>query len=151
MEFIGPVSIRMTGWELLVGALALMALAGTAAAGSGKSVFGVWQHPQNKGRIEVYPCQFGRLCIKIVSIGDAQQVDDKNPEPSLKSRPIIGLTIMSGAERKADGSWSGRLYNRTDGQYYDGYLASAGTDRLKLTGCAVVMLCRSMIWQRVPK
>src|SRR5690606_19590745 len=98
-----------------------------------------------------YPCQQGRLCIKIVAIGDGQQLDDKNLEPDLRSRPIIGLTIMSGAERTGDENWYGRLYNRTDGQHYDGYLAPVGTDKLKLTGCAIAVLCRSMIWRRVPK
>lgn len=151
MDFIGPDSIRVAGWELLVGALVLMMLASVAAAGSAQSVFGVWQHPENGSRIEIYACEQGRLCMKIVAIGDGQQLDDKNAEPNLRSRPIIGLTIMSGAQRTADGGWSGRLYNRTDGQYYDGHLAPVGTDKLKLTGCAVAALCRSMIWQRVPK
>jgi uncharacterized protein (DUF2147 family) len=151
MDLIGPEAFRASGWDWLVGALALMLMAITAAAGSDQSVFGVWQHPENGSRIEVYPCQNGRLCVKILAIGDGQQNDDKNPEPGLRSRPIIGLTIMSGAARSAGGAWSGRLYNRNDGRYYDGMIESAGTDKLKLTGCAVVVLCRSLIWHRVPK
>ncbi|MGD9802290.1 MAG: DUF2147 domain-containing protein [Hyphomicrobiaceae bacterium] len=151
MDFIEPDSFRVMGWELIVGALVLIALASVAVAGSEQSVFGVWQHPENGSRIAVYPCQYGRLCIKIVAIGDGQAADDKNEDPDLRSRPIIGLTIMTGAERTPDGRWAGRLYNRKDGTYYDGYLAPAGTDKLKLTGCAIVVLCRSLIWHRVPK
>jgi uncharacterized protein (DUF2147 family) len=153
MDLFGPESFRVSGWDWLVGALTsmLMLMPTAASAGPALSVFGVWQHPENGSRIEVYPCQTGRLCVRIVAIGDGQQNDDKNPEPKLRSRPIIGLMIMSGAERTADGSWSGRLYNRNDGQFYDGIVAPAGTDKLKLTGCAVVVLCRTLIWHRVPK
>jgi len=151
MDLVGPESFRVSGWEWLVAVLALMLIATSAAAESSQSVFGVWQHPENGSRIEVYPCQNDRLCVKILAIGDGQQNDDKNPEPRLRSRPIIGMTIMTGAARSADGSWSGRLYNRNDGQFYDGTIEPAGTDKLKLTGCAVVVLCRSLIWHRVPK
>lgn len=151
MDVIEPDTFRISSWDLLVGALALTLFASAAWSGSGQSVFGVWQHPENGSRIEVYPCQLGKACIRIVVTGDGQQHDDKNLQPELRTRPIIGLTIMSGAGRTDDGGWSGRLYNRTDGQFYDGYLAPVGTDKLKLTGCAMVVLCRSMIWQRVPK
>jgi len=151
MDFIGPDSFREAGWEWLIGAMVLIVLASAAAAGPGQAVIGFWQHPENGSQIEIFPCQNGRLCIKIVKIGDSQQLDDKNPEPALRSRPIIGLTIMSGAEHSGDQNWAGRLYNRTDGQYYDGYLAPVGADKLKLTGCAVVVLCRSMIWRRMPR
>jgi len=151
MDFMGPDTFRMPGWETLVVAAALIMLAGVAVAGSGQAVFGVWQHPENGSRIEVYPCQSGRLCVKILVIGDGQQLDDKNTNPDLRSRPIVGLTIVAGAERKADGSWSGRMYNRTDGQFYDSTLASVGSDKLKVTGCATPALCRSVMWLRVPK
>jgi uncharacterized protein (DUF2147 family) len=122
-----------------------------AAAGSGRALLGVWQHPENQSLIEVYPCQRNRLCIKIVEIGDGQRTDTRNPDPALRSRPIIGLVIVNGAEAMPDDRWAGRLYNRNDGRYYDGYLAPAPMERLALTGCVMMVLCRTVIWQRPQK
>lgn len=151
MEFFAPDSIRFPGWGPLLGAVALMMFASVAVAGAPQLVMGVWQHPENGSRIEVYPCLESRLCVKIVAIGDGQHLDDKNAQPSLRSRPILGLTIVNGAEQKADGSWIGRMYNRTDGRFYDSTFKSMGSDKLKVTGCVTPALCRSVMWQRVPK
>ncbi len=119
-----------------------------AAAHSAEGAFGIWRHPDNGSRVRVYPCGHGLLCAKILSVTDAQRIDDKNLDPELRERRIVGLVIVDGAERMGDATWSGRLYNRTDGRHYDGHLRVVGPDRLELTGCAIVVLCRSAIWHR---
>jgi len=129
----------------------LPVLSNTATAGSGRTLLGMWQNPENQSVIEVYPCQRNRLCIRIVEIGDGQKLDDKNPDPALRSRPVVGMTIMNAAEPTSDGRWYGRLYNRMDGRFYDGHLAVAPMERLSLTACVMMVLCRTVIWQRPTK
>jgi len=128
--------------------IALSACAGNAAAQAAEQAYGIWRHPENGSRIRVYPCGHNQLCARILSVADAQRSDDKNPDAGLRERQIVGLVIVDGAERTGDAIWSGRLYNRTDGRHYDGHIRVLGPDRLELTGCAIVILCRSAVWQR---
>lgn len=121
---------------------------GAAIANAADQAYGIWRHPDNGSRIRIYACGHDRLCARILSVADAQRSDDKNPDPGLRDRQIVGLVIVEGAERTGDATWSGRLYNRTDGRHYDGHLRVVGPDRLELTGCAIVVLCRSAVWQR---
>jgi hypothetical protein len=45
--------------------------------------------------------------------------DDKNPNPALKKRPIIGLPLFSGMHPTGPGKWSGTIYNADDGSSYE--------------------------------
>ena len=133
---------------LAIGLCVGIGLAEGHAAQSAEDAFGIWRHPENGSLIRVYPCGQRRLCIRILSVTDAQRVDDNNPDSGLRNRPIVGLVIVDGAERTGNAAWSGSLYNRTDGRHYDGHIKVVGRDRLELTGCAIVLLCRSMVWRR---
>jgi uncharacterized protein (DUF2147 family) len=138
-------------WPSWGAALALglaIGLGTAAAAQDAEQAYGVWRHPDNGSRIRIYPCGHDELCARILSVADAQRSDDRNPDPGLRERQIVGLVIVEGAGRTGDATWSGRLYNRTDGRHYDGHLRVVGPDRLELTGCAIVILCRSAVWHR---
>jgi uncharacterized protein (DUF2147 family) len=143
---------RRAVWPALGAALPLwLAIGpgmGNAFAQAAEQPYGVWRHPENGSRIRIYSCGHDQLCARILSVGDAQRSDDKNPDPGLRERQIVGLVIVEGAGRTGEATWSGRLYNRTDGRHYDGHLKVVGPDRLELTGCAIVILCRSAVWHR---
>ena len=147
--------MEVSNWALVAGRTAIVCagmaavavMPASAVAQRAEDAFGVWQHPDNDSVIEIYPCR-DRLCGKILSIADGQRTDDKNPDPRLRGRPIKGLAIVDGAVRTGDDRWSGTLYNRNDGRDYDGHIRVLGRDRLELTGCAVVVLCRTVVWRR---
>ena len=54
------------------------------------------------------------------------QVDDKIPNPALKTRPVIGLPLFSGMQPSAPNRWSGRIYNADDGGTYASHVSMAG-------------------------
>ena len=58
--------------------------------------------------------------------------------------------IVSQATREGPESWSGQIYNRIDGRTYDGRLTLKDRNRLELTGCTAVIICRTVSWRRVP-
>lgn len=111
--------------------------------------FGIWQHPENGSLIETYPCG-GDMCAKIKKIADGQTTDRNNPDEALRGKPIIGLVIVSHATQAGPESWSGKIYNRIDGRTYEGQLTVKGRDRLELTGCTAVIVCRTVTWRRMP-
>lgn len=137
------------GLAALLQLAAAIGLHAAAAAGqAADDAFGTWKHPENDSQIEIYPCR-GGLCARIVATSDAQKFDHKNPDPDLRRRPILGLVIVNGATQSGEAQWTGALYNRADGQFYDGHLRVVSRSRLELTGCTMVVLCRTVTWQRI--
>ena len=127
-----------------------MALAGGGAwAQTAEDAFGTWRHPDNGSHINVYQCG-GGLCAKVVRVADPGRKDEKNPNPKLRSRPIVGVVIMSGGKKSGEKSWSGRLYNTQDGDTYKGTVTVVSKNTLKLEGCVMGgLICQGPTWTRV--
>ena len=75
-------------------------------------------------------------------------VDDKNPNPSLARRPMIGLPLFSGMRPSGPNKWSGQIYNADDGNTYASNVSLADADILKVEGC-MGALCGGENWTRV--
>jgi uncharacterized protein (DUF2147 family) len=46
-------------------------------------------------------------------------VDLKNKNPELRSRPLLGLTVLRNLRHSGDNRWTGgRIYNANDGEDY---------------------------------
>jgi uncharacterized protein (DUF2147 family) len=132
-----------------IAALALMGAAATmATAQSADDAFGTWRHPENGSHVDVYKCGDG-LCAKISKVTDGQKTDDKNPDANKKTRPIVGLVIMSGAKKSGDSEWKGSLYNRADGGSYSGTLKVTSKKTMDLSGCTAAIFCKTTTWTRV--
>ena len=82
--------------------------------------------------------------------GDPPRLDDKNPDPALRDRPLLGVTIMSGFAYNGDGRWSGgRIYDPNSGKTYKATIRQIDADTLKLRGyIGVSLFGRSDTWTR---
>ncbi len=130
-------------------AVSLIGVAATVAtAQTAEDAFGTWRHPENGSHVEMYKCGDG-LCAKISKVVDGQKTDDKNPDAAKKTRPIVGLVIMSGAKKTGANEWKGQLYNRADGGTYSGTLSVKSKSSIDLSGCTAVVLCKTTTWTRV--
>ena len=122
---------------------------GPASAQSADDAFGTWRHPDNGSHISVYQCG-GGLCAKVVKVADPGRKDEKNPDPKLRTRSVVGVVIMSGAKKSGDKGWSGKLYNTQDGQTYNGTVTVVSKNTLKLEGCVLGgLVCQGPTWSRV--
>lgn len=126
---------------------------GAVPARSESDPSGVWLTQAGDARVHVSRCG-GGICGKIVWLRDPidnatglPQVDDKNPNPALAQRPIIGLTIFSGMQPVTSNKWTGRIYNADDGQTYAANITLQNDAALEVQGC-VGMLCGGEIWTR---
>lgn len=133
---------------------AALLTAPSAQAQSGADPSGIWLTQAGDARVRVSKCG-GGICGVIVGLKDPidpntgkPQVDDKNPNPALKKRPVIGLPLFSGMQAAGPGKWSGRIYNADDGSTYASNVSIAGPDTLRVEGC-VGALCGGENWSRV--
>ncbi len=135
-------------WTALFFGTAMLA-GSVAMAQTAEDAFGTWRHPENGSLINVYSCG-GGLCAKVVKVAEPGRKDEKNPDPKLRSRPVVGVVIMNGAKKTGANSWSGKLYNTQDGETYNGTVTVADKNTLKLQGCVLGgLICQGPTWTRV--
>lgn len=79
------------------------------------------------------------------------RVDRENPDPALRSRPLLGLEIMRGFVFDGWRSWSkGRIYDPQNGKTYGGKMTLVSPDVLSLRGFVVFSIFgRTEQWKRV--
>jgi len=124
------------------------------ALAQGTEPVGVWLTEKGDARVKVTKCGSG-ICGVIVGLKDPidpatghPQVDDKNPNPALQTRPVIGISLFIGMRPSAPGKWSGQIYNADDGGTYVSHVTFTSGDALRVEGC-VGMICGGETWSRV--
>jgi uncharacterized protein (DUF2147 family) len=137
----------------IIAILAVFLGAPQAKAQSGGDVSGIWLTQAGDARVRVSKCG-GGICGVIVWLKDPinpatgkPQVDDKNPNPALARRPMIGLPLFSGMRPSGPNRWSGQIYNADDGSSYASNVSLVGADILKVEGC-MGALCGGENWTR---
>jgi uncharacterized protein (DUF2147 family) len=124
-----------------------------AKAQAGGEVAGIWLTQAGDARVRVSKCGAG-ICGVIVWLRDPinattgkPEVDDKNPNPALARRPMIGLPLFTGMRPVGPNKWSGQIYNADDGKTYASSISVAGPESLRVEGC-VGPLCGGETWSR---
>jgi uncharacterized protein (DUF2147 family) len=149
--FLGDVMACRFGFIIAILA-ALLAAPAARAQGAG-DVSGVWLTQAGDAKVRVTRCG-GGICGVVVWLRDPvnattgkPQVDDKNPNPSLARRPMIGLPLFIGMHAAGANKWSGQIYNADDGSIYASNVSMAGADTLKVEGC-MGAFCGGENWTR---
>ena len=133
---------------LLVGvAIALSAGQALAAA----SPVGTWYTQGKAAKVRIAPCG-QKLCGTITWIrtqgGEpaASVKDEANPNPALRSRPIVGLQMMRDFSPAGPGRWTGgKIYDPNSGRTYDSKMSLSPNGGLKVEG-GVTVICQGQAW-----
>lgn len=137
---------------------ALFLLLASLSSGDGVSpVEGIWINGDGDGWIELSVIA-GELRGRIIGSPDDPQnarpsrLDDKNPHKSERSRPLRGLTILSGFRPAGGGRWTGgRVYDPNSGNTYRGTITLIDADTLQLRGyIGISLFGRTEVWRRRP-
>jgi uncharacterized protein (DUF2147 family) len=126
---------------------ATVLLTATTVFGAGPGdVLGSWKTDGGDSLLEFFRCG-EKICGKIVWMKEPNyiyrkdgpvgksKVDRKNPDPSLRNRPILGLQVMKGLTAKGDSRWgNGSCYDPETGKSYRCKMHLASPDRLELRG-----------------
>jgi len=141
---------------LTISTAVLLAVFGGALSAKASSVVdptGVWLTQAGDARVAVSRCG-AALCGRIIwlkapidSATGKPQVDDKNPNPSLAKRPMVGLPLFVDMKPHGDGKWSGRIYNADDGKLYASNVSLRDSAKLSVEGC-VGVLCGGETWTK---
>jgi len=118
--------------------------------GGQTGVLGYWER-SSKAVLRIYPCG-NEVCAKIVrrSPTSPLSTDSRNPDASLRARPICGLDVGTGF-RQVDANHlvGGHLYDPLSGKTYSGMATSDG-DQVKLRGyVGISWFGKSEVWRRV--
>jgi uncharacterized protein (DUF2147 family) len=136
--------------------LIVLLLATVAVAAEKATPVGVWLHPNGRIQMEVSPCG-EELCAKLVWFkfpNDAEGkplVDVNNPDPALRSRPLLGLQVLHGLRPTGDGTWDdGEAYNPDDGDTYSVRMSIQDDGTLRVRGYVLIpLLGKTVVWTRV--
>ena len=138
----------MNGPILLAVCVATGLLAGEVAEGDG--ILGVWVAGDGTGFVEIRRDADVYEGTIVGGIGETGRVDEKNPDPGLRSRPLFGLRIMNGFTYDGDRKWTdGMIYDPNSGKTYKCKLELDGDDTLKVRGyVGVSWFGRTEKWTR---
>ncbi|MEW6509715.1 MAG: DUF2147 domain-containing protein [Bacteroidota bacterium] len=125
---------------------------------AGDAILGQWLTAESESRIEIYKCDSITYCGRIVWLRDPLKegkpvVDDKNPEESLRNRPVMGLELLRGFTYDGDGVWAGgKIYDPKSGNDYSAKMRLTSDSTLNLRGYVLIPLFgRTEGWVRVKK
>jgi uncharacterized protein (DUF2147 family) len=131
-------------------ALGALLLASSAQAAS---IDGDWFTPKGGAKVHIASCG-QKLCGAITWLKNPNDKtgqpakDSYNPDPSLKSRQVIGIQIIRNMKPSGDGHWTGgSIYNPGDGKTYDSKMMLDPSGALKVQGC-VAIICVTQVWTR---
>jgi len=128
----------------------LLAAGSTAAQPRAASPEGDWSASGGDGIVRIAPCpgQPATLCGKFVKVRTAGAKDANNPNAALRSRPLAGMTFLTGFKPAGPGRWAGgKIYNPEDGKTYKAKLSLNPNGTLKVEGC-VAVFCKAQTWPR---
>ena len=108
----------------------LLVCATSAAAETPRdAIVGVWLTEQADSKIEISRAGAG-YAGKVVWLKEGERngrppVDEKNAEPALRSRPILGLEVVAVAYDSGS-NWHGTLYSPRKGRSFPAELSLSG-------------------------
>jgi uncharacterized protein (DUF2147 family) len=123
------------------------------AAADADEVAGTWMTEHHDAKIRLAPCG-PALCGTIVWLAEPNDsagqpaADVNNPDAAKRTRPLIGLTILTGLTKSGE-EWRGRIYNSDDGKDYDVRITLLDALHAAIKGCVLAgLFCGGETWTR---
>lgn len=99
---------------------------------------GRWQSTTGEARYEVVNCGSGQLCARLTWLrSDARTAENLQ---------YLNRNVVSGAVPAAANKWRGTVHY--EGEAINGNLTMVNTDRMRVSGCKVIM-CQTMEFTRI--
>ena len=94
------------------------------------------------GRCGAVTC--GRIERLLRTPSSAPRTDVNNPDPALRDRPFVGISVLSGFADAGD-DWRGRIYDPKSGRSYKSIVRRQPDGSLKVQGC-IAFICQTQHW-----
>ena len=123
---------------------------GSGPAQAAQPVTGRWATVDGKAIVHIAPCG-KHVCGKIEKIlkptPGRPETDIKNPDQALRSRPLVGLPLLSGFADDGE-LWKGTIYDPESGKSYTSKVSRNPNGTLKVQGC-IAFFCKTQTWTAV--
>ena len=138
-------------------ALVIAALVGVASmfaqsnsTSKGDVILGVWTNSEKDAKFEIYK-KDSKYFGKIIWGTGRDTNDSKNPDPKLRSRDLVGLTILKNFVFSGDNTWEdGTIYDPKDGKTYSCKLTLASANKLEVRGyLGISLFGRTETWTKI--
>jgi uncharacterized protein (DUF2147 family) len=136
----------------------LLFAAATVSAQSYKAddIVGTWLNQEATGKVQIYKegdKYFGKLVwlrTPLDSVTHQPRTDKENPDPALKSTPLIGLINLKNFTFNGKDEWSGgTIYDPKHGKTYKCYIQFESQNKLKIRGyIGVSLLGKTTYWTK---
>lgn len=119
-----------------------------------QTILGFWLTQDRDGIIELYPCEDETVCGRFFWLKDDNaenpSLDDRNPDPELKKRPLCGMTFLGGFSKNTDGVYRGGwIYSIRHGAEFSANLTLLNENELQLRGYMFIpFLGGDQVWSR---
>jgi len=129
---------------------AAIALGAMADDDKQSRILGNWLTESKDGIIQISQAAGGIYEGRIVGGNQPGRLDEKNPDATLRSKPLRGEIILRKLRYDGHGKWSGgTIYEPDTGRTYKCLVELAAPDSLKVHGyIGISLLGKSQIWTR---
>jgi uncharacterized protein (DUF2147 family) len=135
--------------------LLLTAISFVGLAQNKDAIIGKWVNSSGEAHVDITK-KGEKYFGKIVWLKEPKdekgnvKTDVKNPDESLRSKPIMGLEILNNFIYQ-DGKWTdGKIYDPKSGKTYSCNMTLKGNDVLNMRGyIGISLIGRSETWKRV--
>ncbi|MBO0932993.1 DUF2147 domain-containing protein [Fibrella aquatilis] len=128
--------------------LLLFCLVPETYAQKADAIVGEWISEHKDGRIQVYR-KGDEYFGKLIWIQDQTVLDAYNPDPALRSRPLMGSVILSNIKFVKNSWEDGRIYDPQSGKSYSCNMQLANDKTLKIRGyIGISLLGRTSVWSK---
>ncbi len=122
---------------------------GKAQSVNKDAILGEWLSEEKDGKVLIFK-QGEKYFGKVIWGKSAGKKDEKNPDPSLRNRDIIGSTILKDFSFKGKSWEDGNVYDPNNGKSYSCTMKLKSNDELEIRGyVGISLLGRSTVWTRV--
>lgn len=128
----------------------LAALAAPSLASATPNLLGNWLVEDRNAIVTIARCgatYCGRIARILVRDPNWNGRDVNNPDPRLRSRPVIGLAILHSFKPDGTGLTAGRIYDPNSGRTYKSRVRPNPDGSLKVSGC-IAFFCGAQRWTR---
>jgi uncharacterized protein (DUF2147 family) len=121
-------------------------------AGAMDDPTGLWK-THHDHRVAIFHCG-EELCAQVASMSNPYNADGsirrdvRNPNPELRSRPIVGAPLFKHVVPAGPGQWKGEFYYPEGGTYQEGSLKMGPDGSVNFDACGAHG-CSTRHWTRV--
>src|SRR5690242_84196 len=95
-----------------------------ASHADGQAIAGLWLFEAKDAVVDIQPCGGTVVWLKEPRPNGSVRLDDKNPDPTQRARPVCGLKLLYDFKPAGPNEWDdGHIYSADEGATYSAKMA----------------------------